>query len=997
MDDSWEEIKQPKDYAEQGEAKQREIIEEARERGEEAIKDAEKNIIKENDEYYYNFDGKDIIIKRSNTFTGTMFEVNGTLTLGNKNSPINFDGNKKEVTLPTGSEGQFFKVNDKAKLTLKNGIIANGKAEAGYSAAVSVEKGGEFTMEGGRISSNYTYSNSTYPTSAGAVYVSIGGKFNMKNGLIDHNKGSAGAITAGDLYGAGDSVNLYETKDKAALVNIEGGKIISNSSTGKILAGGIVIFPAATLNIEDGIIANNTSYDHAGGITISDQFVSNYDNALNGSWVETRGNYDEYVKHFKAEANFDGGLLFKNSSKRSGGAIFIDSNHVHFNRTMILNNSATLFGGAVYISFPPRVQKLREMLITENKTKAPGYTTGADTFWGGPNVGGGIWNCPDGYFHIGDRHSVYVFNNNSKKGADFVFSKKTDYFRINKKNVADQFYSFISPVTKDGNIIKYFNDESGYMLPPSMSYTRDLVYLKAIYDQNLKAEAWKNSGTFIMGNQAGYGAGIGSDASIQTPDDKGDIDFKFKKHWDESIDKSEYEYKDIHLDIYIVPNYVYDVYTKTSDGYKNNPHKIDELYVRSQYNYNYNIYKYGEVVLNKNNNWEKSFSDYKNNLYPEFPSYIKDNGLPFTPQELAAKGLKYMFIERETGYATTIEENYKEEKNGKIEISRELSADYDDIDKLGSPDYYLYYVDEYGHAHYLTKAKKEGEGIKGIFSHPMLNKNITGIEFYGKDRNYVEGAKKYKNWIKYFEEQGDTESADYYRLLRDLKGYKSGDEAYAFFLKKDKDGLKLYVPYLFIQNWDEEGYSGFNYKVLDNSKEKIVKTYEIDVTNRPYTDANIEKTWKMLTEDEIRQALGEHNNKVEVKNRDIPDQVNFYLLKNNKKIIVDYIRDKVGRLFPVYRTITVRKNDDWKAHIGNLDPFLLQNGAYSIEEEPIEGFKSSFKIIKGKDDDKPTELRFRVNVPLEYRLIEGYDEDEEDYKYVESLKEYFNEHFGAAY
>ena len=106
MDDEWKPIEQPKDYAEYGEEKQRDIIEEARDRGEEAIKDAENNIIKENDEYYYNFDGKDIIIKRSNTFTGTMFEVNGILTLGNKNSSINFDGNKKEVTLPTASEGQ---------------------------------------------------------------------------------------------------------------------------------------------------------------------------------------------------------------------------------------------------------------------------------------------------------------------------------------------------------------------------------------------------------------------------------------------------------------------------------------------------------------------------------------------------------------------------------------------------------------------------------------------------------------------------------------------------------------------------------------------------------------------------------------------------------------------------------------------------------------------------------------------------------------------------
>lgn len=985
MDKPWEKIDQPKDYANEGEKKQREVIEKARKRGDKAIEEAKENIKEENSDYYYDFQ-TGLVLKRGDKFTGTMFDVQGDLTLGDENNSINFDGNKKNVILPSGSKGHFFRVNDQAKLTLKNGIIANSKAEAGYSAAVNVEKGGLFTMLGGRISSNDTSSNATYPSSAGGVYVSIGGKFIMKNGMIDHNTGAGGAISAGDLYGAGDSVNVFESKDRVALVNLNGGCIVSNKSTGKKLAGGILIFPAATLDFQDGIVAANETDTHGGGITISDQHVSDSDNALNGSWVKTRGNYEDYVKHHKAEANFDGGLLYKNKTQRSGGGVFVDSNYVHFNRTMILDNKATLFGGGVYVSFPPRVQELKELLITENKTKSPGYVTSAHKYWGGTSVGGGIWSCPDGHVHIGDGHSVYVFNNDASKGADYCLSEKTNYFRINDKNVADKFYTFVSPVTKDKGVIKYINDDgTGEKLPPAMSYTREFVYLKAIYSKELQAEAWRNSGTFIMGNQAGYGAGIGSDTNLETPEDKGDVNFKFKKHWDASIDRDEYKNKDIKLDIYIVPEYVYDVYIKNQEGYTNKSHKIDEAYIRSQYGNSNRIYKYGEVILNRENNWQTNFSDFKNNKYTDLPAFIKDHGLPFTPQELAKYGYKYMVLERDRGYVTTIEEKYKEEKNGKIEISRDLSVDYYDIDKLGNPDYYLYYVDEFGRAHYLTKAEKEGEGIKGIFAHPMLDQKIAGIEFYGKDRNYVEEAKKYTEWIKYFEDQGDTENADYYKLLRDLKGHKSGDTGYAFFLKKDKDGLKLYVPYLFIQNWDEEGYSGFKFTPLDNSKEKVLKTYEVDVTNKPYKEAKIKKIWKMLSEDESA---------IEAKNRKIPDQVTFYVLKDKKKIIIDYIRDEKGRVYPVYKTVTLTKDKDWEGIIDKLDPSLLEKGIYGIKEEDLAGFKVTYELTKTKAKDHPTKLSFRLYVPDGYHLIEGYDKDDPDYRIQESTKEYFNQHFG---
>lgn len=114
--------------------------------------------------------------------------------------------------------------------------------------------------------------------------------------------------------------------------------------------------------------------------------------------------------------------------------------------------------------------------------------------------------------------------------------------------------------------------------------------------------------------------------------------------------------------------------------------------------------------------------------------------------------------------------------------------------------------------------------------------NKDNIELYNQ---YKEA---YDQFTKAYEDSKTS-----YEFLRDMKDYDVEDWAYAFFIKNTDKGLKLYAPYLWIQQYDNEGFSGFNYSVLDNSNEKVNKIYEVDITNRPYTDAEIEKKWNMLT------------------------------------------------------------------------------------------------------------------------------------------------------
>ena len=951
MDDPWEEIEQPKDYTNKGEKKQREIIEEARRRGKEAETKAEENIQKtgaaDSSKWNYIFDDKDIILKRAKDFFSTLFDVKGELTLGDKDNSINFDGNKGEVT--SNQKGSFFHVYDGGKLTLNNGVIANGKSKADYTGSVYLQKGAEFTMNGGRISSNEVESApKEIPFTTGGVYVDRGSKFVFNNGMLDHNIGTSAALFVGE-FSTGKKENLFDHPESAAIAEMNGGYIIGNRTNGSLkFSGGVTVFSGGTFTLKDGIIADNSNYGGSagsggGGVYISDGFISENSNRIRDEWSKTHSNYKDYVAKNKAEANFNGGLIYDNYSSWPAGGLFIDSEYVGLNRVMILDNRAVKWGGGIYYSFPPRVNKLEHLLVTENEVSAGAVST-QDEYWGGPSAGGGFWNCPTGYVHIGDGHSLYIYNNKAaQKGTDISFAKRAHKFLLNGEDIHDDFYVHVSPITEKGNIIKFLNDDvtNKKFFPGDMSYTDEVMYLRAIYSDELIKEAWSNSNAFILGNHASYGGGIGSNANLTTGD-KGDIDFTFKKKWHEDIDKKEYEDRDLHIDIFIVPK------------------NVDEVYVRSQYGYDNNLFKYGEVILNKYNNWQARFSEWNKSENKNLP-VAEDYGLPFTNEDLAKRGLKYLIIERETGYATTVEQEQRGSsiQYGKITITRETSKDQPRYDfgnyRHNNADFYFYLLNDDGHAEYLGKSKElsEDEGYNADFVHSILGNPLKGAHYYGLDRKAADQGEGWKDW----------------------PGYNEAASGHAIFIKKVDGGIDLYIPFLNIENWDENGNrSGL---ILDH-KEKggpLVtepKGYEFTITNRPYSEAKIKKTWKMLTEEEIRKALGEHYDEKSVKNREIPDSVTFYVLNGKERIVVDYIREEDGTVRPVYKTVTVKKADHWEAIIDKLDPLLLEKGVYGIEEEGLEGFKPLYfykKVPKNvkeedqKEKDTTVDIRFRLYFP----------------------------------
>ena len=887
-EDPWVPIERPADYADQGEKTQREIIEEGRKRGEEALEkaDLEKNPLPSED-------SGNIIIKRAENFIkDTLFKVLGKLTLGTEDSAVYIDGNGDYARTAFDDKGSVIDVN--GELEMKNAVIMNSYNKHGYTGPIRVNKGGKFTMEGGRISGNTSYeqieAESSYPYAAGAVYVRPGGTFTMKNGLIDNNVGGmTGGVFAGDLSGS---------KGDPAVVNINGGIIAKNETrTSYQMGGGLVGFPASKVEITDGIIAGNKSDKDGGGIGISSQYVYDYSQVYRSEWSKVTTDYEKFITENKAEAKIDGGLIYKNKSGTNGGGVFVDSNDVTFGKTMILDNTSGNLGGGIYVSFPPITQKLKHILITENK--AEGYTDG---YVGGSN-GGGIWNCPTGYVHIGDGHSVYVYNNNAGSyGQDITFVKKAWNFELNGKRVGDEFYSHISPVTEGDNIIKYVEDgrgrEYGETIPGHLSYHTTYTYLKAIYNEALIKEAWKNSETFVLGNKARNGGGLGSNANLIT-EDKGEYQIEFNKKWDESVDKYHTP-TTIEVDLFIVP------LDKDGD------------YVKANYGKDNNLFKYGEIIIREKDNWYARFgtNDYNGankdkvlemlgiksftDIGLPKNAFNMDKGLPFTADELAKKGYKYLAVEQGTGYYVEVtEEKPTEDKTveaGILEITRVYDSDpyYDDENVKKDKNLYFYVYDP--DRQVLTRLGKstihEGESTPNVgkttFAHPLLLKKVSGIKYYGKDRVFTEYG-----WDDEF-------------------GYYNEDKGFAIVLTENKDGtLTVELPYLWYTSYDEN--LGFSAKQLEETVDYEIKgnsAHSFTLTNSNWGQLDVEKSWTNIEE------------------KDQPESMDFYLLLDGKRIVDGY--DENGK--PIYKKLTLKAKDEWKGTFKKLNPKALAAGKYTLEE-----------------------------------------------------------------
>ena len=853
-----------------GVERRQELVNDAEKAGEKALEDTdlEKNPLPT----------VDVVIKRAKGFLETLFKIQegGTLTLGTDyKDPLFIDGNNVKTEIAGGS---FIDVS--GTLVMNGGIIANGNNEKSGSAPIYVNKGGKFTMKGGRITSNKNISrgHSTF-NAAGSVYIDEGGEFTLNGGSIDNNEAPVGGVFLGKIFGNENGKRI------PALFTMNGGFIVRNKGPlyenlepeTENYGGGVHVDSLGNFILENGIIAGNESY-RGGGVAINDNYVTD-SNGVNYSNIQNV-NYKDYIKYAGAYYTQNGGLIYKNLAKihkypntsGAGGGIYINSSNATLNGGYLLSNKSENMGGGIYLSIAPHVLKLEHVLVSQNKAVKGGY------YHLSAGDGGGFWNCPVGDVHFQDFNSIYIFENEAESpGKDIVAHKKKDgYWIYNEESYEyPKFTTKISPITEKGNIIKYVYD--GTKVPQWMYSTDKSVYLQAIYDAQTKNEAWTNSKLFIMGNTALKGGGIGSNASIIPPGKPGDYEITINKKWHESIPEDKRP-ESIWVDLLI------------GDA------------------------KYGEVELNAANDWTAKFKN-----------------LPFTAEELMEKNIKYSIKERNDDFYSVIDEAFNT-----LEVERIFSGE-------------KYPYNEY--TNYYDKPPHKFMDYKIVFIHKDKNGNEISREdikinynedkwsgiiqdmLMGKFKDLKEIKITYHSYDKPYKWDG------IYGLDTDSNWYNGDGWHEAYILEKEDGSVEIQLPYLWTMGFENpDGRTDDYYKNTTGYKLNLVPNHRFSITNYPYSEIPVVKKWDRSIDE-----------------KDIPDFIKVYLLKDGKRV-----KDKDGN----DRCIVLSKENDWKGNFDRLPYFELEGMAfekYWVKEDsevfvPLVKRKENsilnIEIIRDKDSDK---------------------------------------------
>ena len=872
--------------------RRQDLVKDAETKGEEAltITDLSKNHLPTVDYVLKrgkDFEGKD--------FKGTLIEIQngGTLTLGaDKEDPLFIDGNKDVQTEIEG--GSFIEVS--GTLVINGGTIANGKNYHYSSAPIYVNQGGEFTMNGGRITSNenISYDESKFDA-AGGVYVAEGGEFTLKAGSIDNNYAPVGGVFLGRIMGnkSGKRIPAKFTMNGGYITRNIGPKFADADPKIQYYGGGVHVDSLAKFELNDGIIAGNVSY-HGGGVAITDNYVEGFSLATTGqnnrySKVNT-DSYENYVSYAGANYTQNGGLIYKNTAKLkegniftgAGGALYINSSTIYLNEGFILNNKSEHEGGGIYLSIAPQKLTLKQTLITKNK--AVNYRKTLNQF--SPGQGGGYWNCPVGSDIIEDFHSLYIFENEALYGGDDIYtSNKYDDFKINDED--QTFKTRISPITEKGNIINY-KDDRKEGIPDYIYYTNKPLNIKAYYDDATKEEAWTNSKFFIIGNESDRGGGIGSNADIYAPGNPKNNKVIIEKIWDKSVPEDKIP-ESIWVDLFI------------GDA------------------------KYAEVELGKKNNWTYKFEN-----------------LPFTSEELAAKGLKYQIKEKNSDFYSVVNESFKDLEVERIWLNKVLGTfTYDPKPNDKSVDEKLIFVykDKDGKEisrqdliikNFENDLKRWTGKVNGSLFNNFTNKNIK-ITYYGLDKSE-----------NYFGEP--------WKGFEPSKGSKTNGPWLEVYVVDNGDGsVNIQLPYIYTQRLESNPYSII--EEYDRNKTgyrvNLIHSHRFTITNYPYSEIPIEKNWDKS-----------------IKEEDIPDSINVYLLKDGKRFVDEDGKDRV---------VTLSKANGWKGVFEKLPYFNIPG--MSFEHYWVKEDSEIFiPLVKAKE--KPM---LDIFVDRIQELDNGYKIDDEDY------------------
>ena len=860
----------------------------------------------------------------------------------------------------------LFKVEKGAKLTLgkdnKDPLFIDGnkdvKIEITNGSIIDVS--GELIMNGGFIAHSNNESVNSAP-----IYVHEDAKFTMNGGRITSNRNiSKGHST----FNAAGAVYI----DEGGEFTLNGGSIDNNEAP----VGGVFLGK---------IFGNKNGKRIKALFTMNGGLIANNKGPLYANLEPETENYGGAV-HVDSLANFifNNGILAGNESYR-GGAVAINDNYVTgtngVNYSNIVNEKYD-----EYIKYAGAYYTQNGGLIYKNIAKVhnDGNTSGA---------GGGIYiNASTAKLNGG-----YLLNNKSENMGGGIYVSivphvlKLDHVLISQNKAISGAYYHLSA----GN-------GGGFWHCPAGNVNFEDFNSVYIFDNDASSGG---KDIFTHGKKDNYSIFNGESfdypkflTNISPITEKGNI----IKYLYDGKEVPEWMY---HTDKAVSLQAIYDAQTKNEAWTNSNlfimgntalkgagigsnanttpPGKTGEYEITIDKKWHKSIpedkkpksiwvdlfigdAKYGEVELSKDNDWTAKFEN-----------------LPFTAEELMKKKISYSIKERNDDFYSVIDETLNSLEVERVFAGEKYPNDDNAINFDMPPhkqmDYKIVFIHKDKNGKEISREdikidyKEDKEKWTGLVKDMLLDKfkNLKDVKI------------TYHSYDKAYEPSPDWVGLGYNGLTADSNWWDDdGPWHEAYILEKEDGTVEIQLPYLWTQYMGNPDHTTDDYtKNTNGYKLALVPNHRFTITNYPYSEIPVVKKWDESIEE-----------------KDIPDSVKVYLLKDGKRV-----KDKDGN----DRYVTLSKDNGWKGNFDKL-PFFELDGMgfekYWVKEDseifiPLvtrkENSTLNIRVERDKDSDKYLIYKdytggyFRINyIPFEVHYIYKDGDKEVKEVYTKKLEPY---------
>lgn len=856
----------------------------------------------------------------------------------------------------------LFKIQEGGTLTLgtdnKDPLFIDGnnvktKIEGGFFIDVS----GTLVMNGGIIANGNNEKSGSAP-----IYVHQGGKFTMKGGRITSNKNiSRGHST----FNAAGSVYI----DEGGEFTLNGGSIDNNEAPvggvflGKIFGNENGKRIPALFTMNGGFIVRNKG-------PLYDNLEPETENYGGGVHVDSLGNFI-----------FENGIIAGNESYRGGG-VAINDNYVtetngrdYSNIQNVNYKDYVRYAGAYYTQNGGLIYKNIAKVHNDGNTSGAGggiYINSSNaTLNGGyllnnksENMGGGIYVSivP----HVLNLDHVLISQNKAIKGAYYHLSAGNGggFWHCPAGNVNfedyNSVYIFDNDASSGGKDIFTHGKKEGYWIYNGESYdfpkfltnispiTEKGNIIKYLYEGKEVPE-WMYHTDKAVSLQAIYDAQTKNEA------------------WTNSklfiMGNTALKGGGIGSNANTMPpgkpgNYeitINKIWHKSIPEDKRPGGIWVDLFIGDT--------KYGEVELSKENDWTAKFEN-----------------LPFTAEELIKKGIKYSIKERNDDFYSVVDEALNT-----LEVERIFAGE-----KYPDNEYAVYY-DKPPHKFmdykivFIHKDKNGNEVSREDIKINYNNDKWAGIVhdmLVGKFKDLKDIKITYHSYDKPYEPAPDWVGLGYNGLDADSNFYNDGGWHEAYILEKEDGTIEIQLPYLWTMYMgNPDGTTNDYYKNTTGYKLNLVPNHRFTIINYPYSEIPVVKKWDSSIDE-----------------KDIPDSVKVYLLKDGKRV-----KNKEGK----DRYIILSKENGWKGNFDKL-PFFELDGMgfekYWVKEDseifiPLvtrkENSTLNIRVERDKDSDKYLIYKdytggyFRIKyIPFEVHYIYKDGDKEVKEVYTKKLEPY---------